>query len=99
MVATSAPRLDSRLIAALERLLRDESVPVAELNRRLGAVADALALPRPSYERVRLIVRDRRSGGYALPSSGKILLEIAARGRPPDDLLKLLADPSALRAK
>lgn len=98
-MALSAPRLDVRLIAALEHLLRDESVPVAELNRRLGAVADALSLSRPSYERVRLLVRDRRSGRYALPSSGQILLEIAARGRPADDLLKLLADPSALRAK
>jgi len=98
-MASSAPRLDVRLIAALEHLLRDESVPVAELNRRLGAVAEALLLPRPSYERVRLIVRDRRSGRYALPSAGEILLEIAARGRPADDLLKLLADPSALRAK
>jgi hypothetical protein len=98
-VACSAPRLDVRLIAALEHLLRDESVPVAELNRRLGAVADALSLPRPSYERVRLLVRDRRSGRYALPSAGQVLLEIAARGRPADDLLKLLADPSALRAK
>ena len=95
----SAPRLDVRLIAALEQLLKDESVPVAEVNRRLGAVADALSVPRPSYERVRLIVRDRRSGGYALPSTGMVLLEIAARARPADDLLKLLADPSALRAK
>lgn len=95
----SAPRLDVRLIAALEHLLRDESVPVAELNRRLGLVAEALSLPRPSYERVRLIVRDRRSGRYALPSAGQVLLEIAARSRPADDLLKLLADPSALRAK
>jgi len=98
-MALSAPRLDVRLIAALEHLLRDESVPVAELNRRLGAVADALALSRPSYERVRLLVRDRRSGRYALPSAGQVLLEIAARGRPADDLLKLLADPSALQAK
>lgn len=95
----SAPRLDVRLIAALEQFLKEEGVPVAELNRRLGAVADALSVPRPSYERVRLIVRDRRSGGYALPSTGMVLLEIAARSRPADDLLKLLADPSALRAK
>lgn len=98
-MASSAPRLDVRLIAALEHLLKDEGVPIAELNRRLGAVAAALSLPRPSYERVRLLVRDRRSGRDALSSAGQVLLEIAARGRPADDLLKLLADPSALRAK
>lgn len=88
-----------RLIAALEQLLKEEGVSVAELNRRLGAVADALSVPRPSYERVRLIVRDRQGGGYPLPSTGMVLLEIAARARPADDLLKLLADPSALRTK
>ena len=84
---------------ALEHLLKDEGVPVAELNRRLGTVADALGLPRPSYERVRLIVRDRRSGRYAMPSAGQVLLEVAARARPADDLLRLLADASALRPK
>lgn len=95
----SAPRLDVRLIAALEQLLKDEGVPVAELNRRLGMVADALEIPRPSYERVRLVVNDRRDGGYALPSTGKVLLEIAIRSRPGEDVLTLLADPSALRTK
>lgn len=95
----SAPRLDPRLLAALEHLLKDESVAIAELNRRLGAVADALELPRPSYERVRLIVRGRRSGRYAVPTAGQVLLEVAARSRPADELLKLLADPSVLRAK
>ncbi|MDQ3065758.1 MAG: hypothetical protein M3R12_01215 [Actinomycetota bacterium] len=95
----SAPRLDPRLIAALEQLLKDESVPVAELNRRLGAVADALSLTKPSYERVRLIVNDRRSGSLGMPTAGQVLLEIAARSRPADDLLKLLTDPAALRAK
>jgi hypothetical protein len=95
-VASSAPRLDARLIAALERLL-DEDVPVAELNRRLGAVAAALGLPRPSYERVRLIVNERRRGRLATPTTGEVLLGVATRSRHPEDLLKLLADPTALR--
>ena len=98
-MAASAPRLDARLVAALEHLLQDDSVPIAELNRRLGAVAEALMLTRPSYERVRQIVQDRRSGRLALPTAGEVLLGVASRGRHPEDLLRLLADPSALRTQ
>jgi len=98
-VVASAPRLDARLIAALDQLLKDETVPIAELNRRLGAIAVALSLTRPSYERVRLIVQDRRSGRLAMPTAGEVLLGVASRGRHPEDLLRLLADPTALRAK
>ena len=98
-MAASAPRLDARLVAALEHLLTDDSASIAELNRRLGAVAEALSLTRPSYERVRQLVQDRRSGRLALPTAGEILLGVASRRRHPEDLLTWLADPSALRSK
>jgi hypothetical protein len=98
-VAASAPRLDARLVAALEHLLKDDTASVAELNRRLGAIAETLSLTRPSYERVRQIVRDRRRGRLALPTAGEVLLGVASRGRHPEDLLSLLADPTALSRK
>ena len=83
-----APRIDSRLVAAAERL-DNETTPVAETNRRVGAVAAELCLPRPSYEQVRLIIiRAREHGRH--PSSGEVLLDIAFRSRPPTAFLDYL---------
>jgi hypothetical protein len=84
-VLSFAPRIDSRLVAAAERL-DDPGVPIAETNRRLRLVAAELGLVRPSYEQVRSIVKRARRHGRA-PMSGDVLLEIAFRTRPPDALL------------
>jgi hypothetical protein len=81
VVASSAPRIDTRLVAAAE-LLDDRRVPIAETNRRVGEVAEALGLPRPSYENVRRVVHEARRRGR-LPSTGEVLLDIAFRVRPP----------------
>jgi hypothetical protein len=84
-VLSFAPRVDSRLVAAAERL-DEPGVPVAETNRRLGIVAAELGLKKPSYEQVRIIVkRARRNGPTA--TTGDVLLEIAFRARPPDALI------------
>jgi hypothetical protein len=80
-MASSAPRIDSRLVAAIERL-DDPLVRIAETNRRVGAVADVLQLPRPSYEQVRAIVHQTRRQGRR-PGAGDVLLDIAFRTRPP----------------
>jgi hypothetical protein len=80
-VASSAPRIDTRLVAAAE-LLDDRKVPIAETNRRVGEVAEALGLTRPSYENVRRVVHEARRRGR-LPSTGEVLLDIAFRVRPP----------------
>jgi hypothetical protein len=88
-VTPAGPRIDSRLLAALEHL-DDRSIPIAETYRRLGAVARELGLVRPSYEQIRTIVhRTRRipSG----PSTGDVLLDIAFRSRPPTALLDHLS--------
>ena len=77
----SAPRLDSRLVAAIERL-DDPTVPIAETNRRVGEIAEAIGFARPSYEQVRTIVHESRRRGR-LPAPGEILLDIALRTRPP----------------
>lgn len=83
----SAPRIDARLLAALARL--DQGGSIADTHRRLGELASRLALPRPSYEQVRVLVHEHRRGGAA-PGAGEILLDVAVRARPPEALLELL---------
>lgn len=84
-----APRISPRLLRALDRL-DDPRLRFAEINRRLGAEAERLDLPRPSYQRVReLLHRLRRLRRQ--PSTGRVLLEIAYRTRPPEALLDHLS--------
>jgi hypothetical protein len=47
-VLSFAPRVDSRLVAAAERLNHPD-IPIAETNRRLGHVAAKLGVVGPSY--------------------------------------------------
>jgi hypothetical protein len=54
-----APRYDERLVAALVDL-DDRSLPVAEICRRLGDVAAAIGVVKPSYVHVRRLVRAKR---------------------------------------
>ena len=83
-----APRTDSRLVTAAERL-DSPWTPIAETNRRIGAVAAELGLFRPSYEQIRRVVqRAREQGRY--PSAGEVLLKIAFRSRPPTALIDQL---------
>ena len=84
---SSAPRIDLRLVAALERL-DDESLPIAEVCRRVGAVADVLEVTRPSYEQLRVLVRLHRRRRLA-PNAREILLDVASRARPPEAMLDL----------
>jgi hypothetical protein len=87
-MASQAPRIGATLLAGIERL-DDESVPIAEVNRRVGALASHLGLARPSYEQTRVLVHEHRRRGLA-PTAGQILLDVAARSRPPEALLELL---------
>jgi hypothetical protein len=88
-MTVSAPRIDARLVAAIERL-DDPAVPIAETNRRVGEIAEAIGFARPSYEQVRTIVHHARQRGW-LPGPGEILLDIALRARPPTALGDYLA--------
>jgi hypothetical protein len=85
-----APRVDSRLVAAAERL-DNPGTPVAETNRRLGVVAAELGLVRPSYEEVRRIVSESRRRGRQ-PTAGDVLLDLAFRVRPQDAFLDYLTN-------
>jgi hypothetical protein len=59
VVATS-PRIDPRLIAATYAL-DDGRRPYAETCRRVGAIAEQLGLPRPSYDTIRVLLRIDRA--------------------------------------
>jgi hypothetical protein len=87
-VLAFAPRVDSRLVAAAERL-DEATIPIAETNRRLGLVAAELGLVRPSYEQVRRIIKRSRCRGREA-TTGDVLPDIAFRARPPEALLEHL---------
>jgi hypothetical protein len=88
-VVAQAPRIDERLVGALARV-DDRSVPIAEINRRVGLVAEGLGLKRPSYQQVRVILHELRSRRRS-PNFGKTLLDISFRTRPPTALIDDLA--------
>ena len=87
-MTAAAPRIGATLLAAIERL-DDQSVPIAEVHRRVAALASHLGHSRPSYEQVRILVHVHRDAGLA-PTAGQILLDVALRTRPPHVLLDLL---------
>ncbi len=76
-MASAAPRLDPRLTAALLRLDKPGR-PIAEVNRRLGALAECLGVPRPSYEQVRVALHEARRGRRN-PGAGELLLDFVIR--------------------
>jgi hypothetical protein len=85
----SAPRIDSRLIAAMQRF-DDRGRPIAETYRRIGLIAETIGLSRPSYEQVRRLIHEQRAGRRD-PGIGSVLLDIAFRAAPPEALLEVLA--------
>ena len=86
-----APRISYRLLQSLDRI-DDHRLPIAEVNRRLGAEAWRLNLPRPSYQRVRELVHHlRRIRARKGPSTGEVLFDIALRARPPVALVDHLS--------
>ena len=95
----AAPRIDPRLVAAAE-LIDDASLPIAEVNRRVGEVALRYGLTKPSYEQIRVRVHTARRLGRA-PTTGEILLDIMFRVRAPEDLVDHLSGVGVrdLRAK
>jgi hypothetical protein len=54
----SAPRLDGRLRAFIDRAPPDASA--ADVTRAVGDLAWSLGLPRPSYQRVRSLLPPRQ---------------------------------------
>jgi hypothetical protein len=99
VVVDLAPRLSLRLIDEIERLSRRQ-VPIAEINRLVGAEAARMGLHRPSYERVRMLVHEARALRRAgRESVSTLALEVAFRSRPHVALYERFVDAPALRLR
>jgi hypothetical protein len=68
----------------------DRTLPIAETCRRVGREAERLGLPRPSYQRIRVLVHESRRLRRE-PSTSAILVDVAFRVRPPDAIIDHLA--------
>ena len=91
LVAVSAPRISPALRAALAAI-DDGRLPIAEINRRLGSLAEELGQKRPSYQRVRELVHDlRETAALREPSTVEVVTDVLWRARPPEALLDRLA--------
>jgi len=84
----SAPRYDPRLVRAIRRL-DDESLPIAEVWRRVGTYAERLGVPRPSYAHVRRIVVSERERAAAMREIRDAVAARLAAGRVPDPVAVL----------
>lgn len=83
-----AASIDERLRGDLERLARGPG-SYADITRQLGARAEARGCARPSYARVRQLVREVRQT-VKIPGWGELLLDVDLRLRSPMDLLDKL---------
>jgi hypothetical protein len=67
----------------------------AEICREIGDTAERLGLRRPSYEQVRLLVRQARRRPRRV-STGEVLLDIALRARHPDAFVRHVSGVNTL---
>jgi hypothetical protein len=81
----AAARVSPRLLRRLKKLSK-QPLPIAEINRTIGEWAEEHGELRPSYVRVRQLVREFRVEAE-LPSTAAVALDVAFRARPPSDLL------------
>ena len=81
-----APRISLRLRDEIERLAAKPDRP-AEICRVIGERAEQQGNRRPSYEQVRLLVRQSRRRPHRV-STAKVLLDIAFRVEHPDAFLQ-----------
>jgi hypothetical protein len=84
----AAPRIDARLIAALKRLDQPD-LAIADLHRRVGALAQEIGLTRPSYQQVRVILHELRSNRRN-PGAGDLLLDLTLNTQTKRALLRAL---------
>ena len=90
-----AAQVEGRLRAEIEKIARQKR-PIAELNREIGARAEALRLTRPSYARVRQVVLEVRDT-VEIPSWGELLVDVDLRLRSPMILLDKLGGTWEMR--
>jgi len=98
-MVTIAPRIPIGLLDEIERLSR-RTLPIAEINRRVGRAAWRMSLPRPSYERVRVLVHAARRLRRLSPQTyASLAYEVAFRVRPPVALVDRFGEGPRLRLR
>jgi len=90
-----APRISPRLRSEVERLAA-KPYSAADICREVGETAERLDLRRPSYERVRALVRELRRRPRTA-TTGQVLLDIAFRVRHPDAFIEHVSGVNTLR--
>jgi hypothetical protein len=86
----AAPRIDPRLLRLIDLHVGETA---AEVTRAIGGRAEELGLARPSYEQVRVWLRQAELERGQV-TSADVLLDIALRTRPAYDLPnRLYGDP------
>ncbi len=85
----AAPRVDPQLLVAIGRL-DDSSLPIAETYRRCRGAATTLGIPRPSYERVRLHVREVRRERERARVARETILAVLLHQKPVDALNEIV---------
>lgn len=89
-----APRISARLVCEIERLA-DRPYRSAEICRLVGETAVEHGYRRPSYEQVRLLVRQRRRAPKRV-STAEVLLDIGLRARHPNALVEHVSGVNTL---
>jgi len=79
--------------------LSEQSVPIAEINRRVGAEAQRLGVTKPSYERVRQLVHEARDLRRGWTSAMEIFIDVATRTRSPRAYEELITRPPCPRLR
>ena len=93
-----ASHFSPRLLDKVDTL-SERSVPIAEINRRVGVEAQRLGVTKPSYERVRQLVHEARELRRGYVSALEILMDIATRQRSQLDYAKLVDLPPRPRLR
>ena len=81
-----APRITMRLLDEIQLLARGDDRP-ADICRVIGERAEEQGFRRPSYEQVRLHVRNARRRPRRV-STGRVLVEVGLRLHHPDVFLQ-----------
>lgn len=85
----AAARLSKQLLRELVKLA-DGDATIAEVLRGVGEAAERLGEPRPSYERVRLLVHEARRVRRRA-ATGEVLLDVVLRAEPVEALVEHLS--------
>ena len=80
-MAISAPPISPRLVGEIENI-DDGRMPIAEICRSIGAIAERMGVPRPSYEQIRVYVHAARRWRRAHASSAQVAVDVAFRAKP-----------------